>query len=157
MSLEENKAIIRSLFEAENKRDLAVLDNLLAPDFVDHCHQLRGLESYKQFLTMIFNVFPDYHTTIEDIIAEDDKVWVRTTYTGTHKGDYQGIAPTGKKLTFSAVDIWRIVDGKVVEGTSVCYFLGFLKQLGLIECELSFLLEKIKNIDYKGFPDEDVM
>jgi len=70
MSLEENKAIIRKMFEAFNKQDLALLDELIAPDYVDYPRQLRSLESYEQHLTMFYRSFPDTDETIEDIIAE---------------------------------------------------------------------------------------
>ncbi len=73
MSLEKNKTIIRRWFEAENKKDLSLLDEFISPDFFDHVHQLRGLEEYKQFITMLRKGFPDFHETIEDIIAEGDK------------------------------------------------------------------------------------
>ena len=85
MSLEENKAIIRRLFEAENKRNLAILDELLAADFIEGRNtpfELRGLEGYKQFVTMLFKGFPDWHETVEDIIAEGDKVCVYLNATG---------------------------------------------------------------------------
>ena len=133
MSLEKNKAIIRSFIEAVNKQNLASLDDLMAPDFVEHTVQLQGLEGAKQFLTSIYKGFPDWHETIEDIIAEGDKVWTRAKYTGTHTGEYLGLAPTGKKIAITGVNIWRIVDGKVVERESVRDLLDFLKQLGVIE------------------------
>ena len=142
MSLEENKAIARSLFEALNKQNLTLLDKLLAPDYIEHTMQLKGLESLKQYMTVFWKGFPDLHVTIEDIIAEGDKVWVRVKVTGTHTGEYRGIAPSGKKTTLTGVDICRIIDGKVIEAESVNDFLDFFKQLGVI--------------DYKGFPDEDV-
>ena len=140
MSLEENKAIIRSLYEAYNKQNLALFDELYAPNYVNPTLQQQGLEGAKQFATMLFKGFPDWHETIEDITAEGDKVWFRVKETGTHKGEYRGLAPTGKKITFTLVDIFRIVDGKVVEREAVYDQLDFLKQLGVIE--------------YKGFPDE---
>lgn len=141
MSLEKNKAILRRLVEAENKRSLALLDELMAPDYVDNALQLRSREEYKQMQTMVDNAFPDFHETIEDITAEGDKVWVRFKGTGTHKGEYCGIAPTDKKFTLTGVLIYRIVDGKIAEKESGVYdFLDFYKQLGVIE--------------HKGFPDE---
>jgi len=143
MSLEENKSIIRRWFEAENKKDLALLDEFIATDFVDHAHQLKGLEAYKQFITTLRKGYPDFHETVEDIIAEGDKVWVRFTFTGTHMGEYQEYLPsigkitlvsTGKKITISLVDIFRIVDGKVVDWIWEVYDgFDFLRQLGLIE------------------------
>ena len=133
MSLEKNKAIILSLYEADNKKDLTILDEVISPDFFDPSFQLRGPEGYKQFETDFFNGFPDWIETIEDVIAEGDKVWVRFTGTGTHKGEWRGLAPTGKKVSFKGVQIWRIVDGKVVAKDSILDLLDALKQLGVIE------------------------
>ena len=133
MSLEENKAIIRRLTEAFNKQDLSIMEDLAASDFVDHTRQLRGWETMKQYVTMVYKHFPDFHVTIEDIIAEGDKVWVLEKCTMTHTVEYRGIAPTGKKLTETLVEIFRIVDGKVVELWCVEDELDFLKQLGVIE------------------------
>jgi len=133
LSLEENKAIIRRWFEAENKKDLSPIEDIVAPDFVDHTHQLRSREEYKKRITMFIKGFPDFHETIEDIIAEGDKVWVRFKFTGTHKGEYLGLAPTGKKITVECVDIFRMVDGKAVEEWEVADGLDSLKQLSLIE------------------------
>ena len=135
MSLEENKAIIRSLIEAFNKHNVALLDDFMSPDFVDHDLQLQGLESYKQFETKFIKGFPDYHETIEDILAEGDKVWHRLKVTGTHTGEWRGLAPTGKKVTLTGVNFWRIVDGKIVEREGVYNLLAFLKQLGVIDTE----------------------
>jgi len=141
MSLEKNKATVRRFIEEWNKRNLAALDELMAADYFDPSLQVRGLEAYKQLLTMVLKGFPDWHETIEDIIAEGDKVWVRYTATGTHAGEFRGLAPTGKQFTETGVLIWRIVDGKIAEKESGVYdFLDFYKQLGVIE--------------YKGFPDE---
>jgi len=143
MSLEKNKAIVRRLFEALNKRDLALLDELMTPDYVDHALQLRGLEANKQMFAMTLKGFPDFHETIEDIIAEGNKVWVRFKDTGTHTGEYQEylpligkitLAPTGKKITITGVVIYRIVHGKIVEKESAVYdLLDFYKQMGFIE------------------------
>jgi hypothetical protein len=90
----------------------------------------------------MFKGFPDYHRTIEDIIAEGDKVWVHSTTTATHKGEFRGLAPTGNKITIAGVNIYRIVDGKIVEGWSVTDILDLLKKLGVNE--------------FKVLPDEDV-
>ena len=133
MSLEENKAIVRRFNEATNKQNLDLFDDLVAPDYVDHTHQLQGLESFKQLLKLGFKGFPDWHEAIEDIIAEGDKVSVRITYTGTHTGEYRGLAPTGEKITYSGVDIFRIVNGKLVEGRNFSDDLAFLQQQGIIE------------------------
>ena len=133
MSVEKNKAIVRRWIEELNKRNLAVLDELIAPDFFHPTHQLRGPEGYKQFMVMFSNAFPDWHETIEGIIAEGDKVWHRFKCTGTHKGEFYGLAPTSKKVSWTGVNFWRIVDGKVVEKEGVYDQLDFYKQLGVIE------------------------
>ena len=142
MSLEENKAIICKMIEAINKQNLASLDELMAPDCVLHMHaqQIQGLEVNKQVIEDEIKAFPDLHVAIEDIIAEGDKVCVRLQETATHTGEYRGLAPTGNKLSYTVVAIWRIVDGKIVEGWIVYDQMDFLKQLGVIE--------------WKGFPDE---
>ena len=132
MSLEENKAIVRRFVEAYNKRNLDLFDDLLAPDYFDHTSKV-GVEGLKQLMNMAFKAFPDFHETIEDIIAEGDKVWARITFTGTHTGEFMGIAPTGKKITTEMVDIFRIVNGKLVEYRDVNNNLDYLKKLGIVE------------------------
>jgi len=142
MSLEENKAIVRKMFEAINKQNLALLNELMAPDFVLHMHaqQTQGWKVNKQVVEDEIKSFPDLHVTIEDIIAEGDKVCVRLQETGTHRGKYHGLAPTGNKLSYTVVAIWRIVERKIVEGWIAYDQMDFLKQLGVIE--------------WKGFPNE---
>jgi steroid delta-isomerase-like uncharacterized protein len=142
MSSEKNKAIVRKMFEAINKQSLASLDKLMAPDFVLHMHtqQTQGWEVNRQVVEDEIKAFPDLHVAIEDIIAEGDKVCVRLQETATHTGEYRGLAPTGNKLSYTVVAIWRIVEGKIVEGWIVYDQLDFLKQLGVIK--------------YTGFPDE---
>ena len=144
MSLEENKAIVRRFIEAYNNRNLDVFDEILAPDYFDYTSKV-GPEGLKQLMNMAFKGFPDFHETIEDIIAEGDKVWVRITFSGTHKGEFMGIAPTGKKVTTEMVDIFRIVNGKLVEYRDVNNNLDFFKKLGVLE-----YTEKGKKI----FPEE---
>ncbi len=134
MSLEENKAIVQGLIEAENKRNFALMDEFLAPDFVNYpvpTQELRGPEVYKQGSKAFVKAFPDFHGTIEKTIAEGDKVWIRYKATGTHKGEYLGSAPTGKKVTMTSFAIYRIVDTKVVELRN---FIDkdFFKELGII-------------------------
>jgi len=82
---------------------------------------------------MLIKGFPDFQFTIEDMIAEGKKVWVRVIETGTHTGEYHGLAPTGNKVTAKAVHNFHIVNGKFVEGISVSDDLNFYKQIGVIE------------------------
>jgi C-1 hydroxylase len=118
---------------ARNKKDLTILDEVISPDFFDPTFKLRGPEGYKQFETAFFKGFPDWIETVEDIIAEGDKVWVRFTGRGTHTGKWRGLPPTGKKVTFRGVQIWRLVEGKVVSKDSILDLSDALKQLGVIE------------------------
>ena len=134
MSLEENKAIVRRLAKAINEKDSTALGDLIASDFVDPDRQLRGLDSYKKYESMFNKGFPDMHLTIKDIIAKDDKVWIRIEVTGTHTGEFRGISPTGKKIKLNSFMIWRIADGKIVARESQVWdFIDFYIQLGIIE------------------------
>ena len=81
---------------------------------------------------MLFNAFPDIHFTIDDMIAEGDKVVVRFTVRGTHQGDYLGVPPTGKQFAVNGIAIHRIVDGREVEVWDCVDILGMLQQLGAI-------------------------
>lgn len=133
MSMEENKVIVHRFYEAINKHNLTLVDEFVAQDYVDHPRQFQGLENYKQHLTMHYTSFPDSHETIEDIIAEGDKVCIRLKGKATHKGKYRGLAPTDKKVTWEANTIFRIVNGKIAEMWGFSDELNFLKQLGIIE------------------------
>ena len=114
MPIEENKAFVqRYVEEPWNQGNVAVLDELCAPNF--HLEGLGGVEAFKEAITAFRTGFPDLHFTIEEIIAEGDKVAYRWTARGTHQGEYAGIAPTGKTITATGITILRIVDGKVVE------------------------------------------
>ncbi|MCW3997185.1 MAG: ester cyclase [Candidatus Bathyarchaeota archaeon] len=128
------------MLEAGNKQDLALLDDLLVPNYENQTLRLKSLEDLKQLLRIQYRGFPDVHREILDIITEGDKVWARVKITGTHTSEYRGIAPTGKKFVMDAVPTYRIIDGKIEEGWSVWDSLGMFKILGVI--------------DFKGFPDE---
>jgi len=131
MSVEENKAMSRRFWEEINKGNQAVLDELFAADFVLHIPlQLNGLERFKPYMNRLFIAFPDYHATVEDIVAEGDKVVTRLTATGTHQAEFLGIAPTGKQMTWTLTLITRIVGGKVVEGWQMVDRLDLLQQMG---------------------------
>jgi C-1 hydroxylase len=133
MSLDDNKTLIRNLVEAFNNHDLISLTELASPGFTDHKHQLTGLEATRKYLALVYKSFPDFHATIVDIVAEGDKVWILEECTMTHTVEYHGIAPTGKRLTQTFVEIYRIADGKVEEMWAVTDELDFLRELGVIE------------------------
>ena len=132
MSLEENKNVVRRFIEAYNEQNLDSFDDLVGPDYFNHASQV-DKEGLRQLLIAGFAGFPDWYEVIEDIVAEGDKVWIRLSYTATHTGEWFGIAPTGNKITATAVDIYRIVDGKLAEYWNVTDKLALLKPQGIIE------------------------
>ncbi len=136
MSVEENKTIERHYMEEVwTKGNLAAVDELVATNYVDHTPMpdvSPDLQGLKQFVTVITTAFPDWHPTIEDMIAEGDKVVVRFTGSGTHKGEFMGIPPTGKQLTMKAIAIHRIAGGKIVENWLQADMLGMMQQLGVV-------------------------
>ena len=137
MTMEANKANAqRFLDEVVNGRNLAVIDELLAPDFVDHAGP-PGVpptrDGTKAIMAMLHKAFPDLHATVDDVIAEGDKVVVRTTSTGTMKGEFAGMPPSGKSATWQQVHITRFVDGITVEHWAVIDQLSMLQQLGFAE------------------------
>ena len=136
MSVEQNKAIVRRFFdEICNQGNLDVADEIFDTNFVNHdaAHpELFDLESCKQWVATVRTVFPDFHVTIEDIIAEGDKVAVRYTTTGTHKSEFMGIPPTGKQVRVTGMRICRFASGKMVESWANSDTLGVMQQLGVI-------------------------
>ncbi|MBT8365234.1 MAG: ester cyclase [Deltaproteobacteria bacterium] len=139
MSTEQNKALIKRAWdEVFNQKKLTVVDELWSSDYIYHGPQgqeLRGPESLKQFISHYLEAFPDLHIEIEDLIAEGDKVVSRVVSRGTHKGELQGIAPTGNEVTTTLILITRLADGKVVEDWESRDDLGMLQQLGVIPAE----------------------
>ena len=136
MSTEQNNALIRRFYEEVlNKKNTAVIDELLDPNQVNHSlppGMPADLEGSKQFIGMFLTGFPDLHFTVEDMIAEGDTVVARLTARGTHQGAFMGIPPTGKHVTVTAIDINRLVGGKSVEHWLEMDTLGMMQQLGVI-------------------------
>ncbi len=141
MSTEDNKAAIRRLLDGLNQKDVAVVDELCTPDFVLHdpgsplpAGGIRSREDYKQYLSGFLASLPGQFTT-DDMIAEGEKVVARWTYRGTHQGQWRGVSPTGKAVTFTATSTYRFVDGKLAESWQNVDNLGVLRQLGLIPAQ----------------------
>jgi predicted ester cyclase len=134
MSTEENKAVARRfLNEIFNKGNFDYADEVYDENVIAHTPfgDIKGRDGLKQF-NMLIKAFPDIVMTIEDQVAEGDKVVNRFTFTGTHEGEFMGIAPTGKSFKFSGINIQVIVDGKFIEGWSVMDILSLDQQLGAI-------------------------
>ncbi|GAC1656140.1 MAG: hypothetical protein NVS4B12_28720 [Ktedonobacteraceae bacterium] len=118
MQKEHNASLIREVFEdALNLGKMEVIDVLFSRSFVDHSthDQVPGPAGVKDYFAQVRHGFPDIHVIIDDLIATDDKVVVRTTWHGTHQGRYEGIEPTGRQVTRTMIQIFRIVDGKIQE------------------------------------------
>lgn len=132
-----NKALVRRAFvEIFNKGNLAVAEELFAASYVAHDpanpSTVRGPDFVKQDATIYRTAFPDLQITIEEQIAEGDRVVTRWTARGTHRGELMGIAPTGKQMAITGISISRIAGGKGVEGWDNWDTLGMMQQLGVI-------------------------
>jgi predicted ester cyclase len=131
---DKNKANQRRVWEEIfNKGNLAIIPELIAPNWVEHTPlgDIKGPEGFKQGPIIMRNAFPDIHVTIEDILADGDKTVTRFTMTGTFKGEYKGIAPTGRKLIFRGILITQWAGGKEVEAWAAYNMLAFYQQLGI--------------------------
>lgn len=129
----ENKALVQRFYqEVVNGGNLVLADRLLAPDFTEHFNPGgSGIEGFKQFVTRLGVAFPDLNITIEDLIAEGDKVVARVTVRATHLGTFMGRFPaTGKSVTFTGIDIFQIAAGKIVGRWNQRDLLGLVEQLG---------------------------
>lgn len=135
MGVEENKATVRMFYdEVMNRGNLGVVDKTTAENFVDHSPmpgQAPGREGVKQGFQVMRAAFPDGLTTIDDIIAEGDKVVVLGTMTGTHQGELMGIPATGKAVRISGIDVVRFEEGQVVEHWGQWDTAALMQQLGV--------------------------
>jgi len=136
MSVEENKATVsRLLEEVINQRNLTLVDEIVAVNCIFHGgggQKASGTEVIKQMLTTFFDAFDNFRVTIEDMIGEEDKVAVRFTEMGRHRGEFEGIAPTGKEVIWTEMAIFRVVRGRIVEGWMMEDRLSLMQQLGTI-------------------------
>jgi steroid delta-isomerase-like uncharacterized protein len=133
-----NKNVVRRLFdEVWNKGQQQIADELFAPTYTHHDSSTpdagRGPESEKKRVAIYRNAFPDLRLTVEDLTAEGETVTARWSCHGTHKGDLNGIAPTGKQFTISGISVARFINGKMVEGWVNWDALGMLQQLGIVQ------------------------
>jgi steroid delta-isomerase-like uncharacterized protein len=134
---QDNIALFRRILdELANKGNVAIIDELFAPDFVEH-EQLppgipAGREGVKALFSAVRAAFPDLRAEVEDVIAQDDRVVMRETWTGTHTGEYFGVPATGRQVSMQVVDIARFAHGKVVEHWGVADQLSLLQQLSAI-------------------------
>ena len=134
MSIETNKAIVRRYFDQvlnEQRHDLA--EEFLAENIELHGSSLApGLDVVRQWFTMFAAAFPDGHNTVEDLVAEGDRVVARTIFNGTNEAEMQGIPATGKKVSMPGITIFRLDNGKIAEGWVLNDNLSLMQQLGAI-------------------------
>jgi steroid delta-isomerase-like uncharacterized protein len=136
MSAEQNKHIVRRIFaQVWSQGDESAIPELVAEDhafYLPGAPVAAGLEGYRQVLRLYRTAYPDLVLTAEDLIAEGDTVATRYTGTGTHHGELQGIAPTGKPVTVPGITLNRLRDGKITETRVEFDQLGMLQQIGVV-------------------------
>ena len=134
MSTEENKEIVRRFFEeGPSKGNLSTADELLSPYFVMHIPlpTSSGIEGINEVINTCRASFEHLNVTVEDMISEGNNVTARFTARGIHKGNFMGLPATGKPITMSGIEIFRIKDGKIIELWGEVNLLGLMQQLGL--------------------------
>jgi steroid delta-isomerase-like uncharacterized protein len=137
MSTEQNKEHIRRWFEALNEGTaLDFIDETYAADYVLHdpslAQPVRGVEGIRAFMSAVVTAFPDARFTVEELIAEGDKVVQRCSVRGTHQGEFLGIPPTGNQVAIPFMIITRFANGKIAEEWQLLDALGMMQQLGVI-------------------------
>ncbi|MEV0353557.1 ester cyclase [Nonomuraea sp. NPDC050680] len=135
-----NKETYHRFHEAINSGDLEVIskavDEFIHPDGRFHTAErtdVTAVQAQKRIWAILLRAFPDIHVTLEDLIAEDDKIVARQTVTGTNSGEYRGTPPTGKSVTYHEIFIARIADGQITDIWGVVDLYSQLRQLGLIQ------------------------
>lgn len=133
MSIEENKRIVTTVFPAAwNHGDFGPAEKYVDPDIVDHFDNSQGIEAFKEVINGFRSAFPDVQVTFHREIAEGDLVAHQWRMAATHEGEFQGIPPTGKPLTWTGITIVRIAGDKIVERWANVDVLGILQQLGVV-------------------------
>ena len=133
---EQNKQLVSQFFETLDRQDIEMMDQLVSS--TNYSLHFSGMppmdwnENKKEFLAPFTKAFPDLRRNIVDMVAEGDKVAVSINVTGTYKGEFQGIPATGKQVSFTAMDILTIIDGKITEEWATADMMGLMQQIGAI-------------------------
>ena len=133
----DNKAIVRCLYEEVwNKRELEVIGEIISPSHALHGPNISGSsvgpEAYKRQLLLFLAGYSDLHFTIEDLVAENDKVVACWTFSGTHRGEFMGVPSTNKKVSMDGMTIHHLADGKIMDSFGNWDALGMMQQLGAV-------------------------
>ncbi len=133
---EQNKQLVRQFFEASDRQDAEMMDQLVSStNYSLHFSGMPPMNwntNKEQFLAPFNKAFPDLRRNIVDMVAEGDKVAVSINVTGTYKGEFQGIPATSKQVSFTAMDILTIIDGKITEEWATADMMGLMQQIGAI-------------------------
>lgn len=133
MSTGANKALVRRYYdELWNRWDLALVDGIIAPDIAFRGSlgvTVEGREGFRTYVRVVRHAFPDFHNTVEECVAEGDRVAARLTYRGTHHGELYGIAPTGRPVTYAGLALFRIAGGMIAEGFVLGDVAGLRRQI----------------------------
>ena len=133
MSTEDNKTLVQQFFDQiVNQRNVAALDQFVAPNAVNHTVPAGLPQGPSQFLSLHFTAFPDVKATVVDLLADGDKVVALVSIHATHQGAFRDISATGKSFTVMGINIFRIVNGKMVEHWGMADRIGALQQLGVV-------------------------
>ena len=129
---EESKAIVQRFYrDMVNQGNLDLADELLAPDYVEHWSPAgSGIEGFRQFAVGLVAAFPDLQVTVEDLVAEGNRVVARVTVHATHEGALMGMTPTGRQVSFEGIDIFEVEDGRIVGRWNLRTLLSLMQQLG---------------------------
>jgi predicted ester cyclase len=133
MSTVDNKTLVQQFFDVViNQRKLAALGQFIPPNGINHTVPAGLPQDPNQFLGLHLGAFPDLRATVEDLLADGDKVTARVSYQGTHQGPFMGIPPTGKQITVMGINIFRIANGQLVEHWGLSDRITALRQLGVV-------------------------
>jgi steroid delta-isomerase-like uncharacterized protein len=148
MPAEENKAVVRRFFEdVINRGNLQLAGEFVTAGYIEHqelpgAEGAQGIEVANRFLSLMRTAFPDFRSEIEDLIAQGNKVVARVSVSGTHRGEMMGMAPTGKRVTASGIEVFRFQNGKMAEHWATFDALGMLRQIGVIPVPTPSLLAR---------------
>ncbi len=140
MSVEDNKAVVHNFIEEVwHEGNLDSIPKYIASGYIRHTNhmrdggrEVRGLDGARQSIAALRTSFPDIHFTSEDVLVDEDKVVVRWTASGTHRGEFMGLSPTGIHVSWAGINIYRVADGKIVERWAYEDGVSLYQQLGLI-------------------------
>jgi steroid delta-isomerase-like uncharacterized protein len=136
MSTTHNKAIVKRLYEEVfNNQDAHTIDALIAAEITIHdplMGEMQGIEAFRQFTTIFLSAFPQQHTSVESLIAENDLVAALHTHSGVNTGNFMGVPPTGHAIKVRGLELFRLRDGKIIELWRHDDDAGLMRQLGLL-------------------------